>query len=68
MESLSELDYLVLYTKLSSYLWAHKSGRAGFTDRSTGLLVGQACLSGTAETLVDGDPGVPMSLKPSIDV
>jgi hypothetical protein len=23
MESLSELDYLVLYTKLSSCLWAH---------------------------------------------
>jgi hypothetical protein len=68
MESLSELDYLVLYTKLSSCLWAHKSGRAGFTDRSAGLLVGQAYLSGTAETLVDGDLGVPMSLKPSIDV
>jgi hypothetical protein len=56
MESLSELDYLVLYTKLSSCLWAHKSGRAGSTDRSEGLLVGQALLSGTAETLVGGDP------------
>jgi hypothetical protein len=28
----------------------------------------QARLSGTTETLVGGDPGVPMSLKPSIDV
>jgi hypothetical protein len=56
MESLSEMDYLVLYTKLSSCLWAHKSGRAGSTDRSTGLLVGWARLSGMAETLVGGDP------------
>jgi hypothetical protein len=61
MESLSELDYLVLYTKLSSHLWAHKLGRAGSTDRSACLLVGRALLSGTAETLVDGDPWVPMS-------
>jgi hypothetical protein len=68
MESLSELDYLVLYTKLSSCLWAHKSGRAGSTDRSAGLLVGQACLSGTVETLVGGDPWVPMSHKLPIDV
>jgi hypothetical protein len=56
MESLSELDYLVLYTKLSSRLWAHKSGRTGSTDKSVGLLVGPAHLSGTAETLVGGDP------------
>jgi hypothetical protein len=61
MESLSKLDYLVLYTKLSSCLWAHKSGRAGSTDRSTGVLVGWARLSGTAETLVGKDPWVPMS-------
>jgi hypothetical protein len=61
MESLSELDYLVLYTKLSLCLWAHKSGRAGSTDRSAGLLVGQARLSGTVETLVGGDPWVSMS-------
>jgi hypothetical protein len=61
MESLSELDYLVLYTKMSLCLWAHKSGRAGSTDRSAGLLVGQTRLSGTAETLVGGDPWVPMS-------
>jgi hypothetical protein len=33
-----------------------------------GLLVGQARLSGTAETLVSGDPWVPMSVKPPIDV
>jgi hypothetical protein len=50
-----------LYTKLSSCLWAHKSGRAGSTDRSAGLLVGRARLSGTAETLVGGDPWVRMS-------
>jgi hypothetical protein len=31
------------------------------TDRSTGLLVGRTHLSGTAERLVGGDPGVPMS-------
>jgi hypothetical protein len=61
MESLSELDYLVLYTELSSRLWAHKSSRAGSTDRSAGLLVGWARLSGTTETLVGGDPWVPMS-------
>jgi hypothetical protein len=63
MESLSELDYLVLYTKLSSCLWAHKSGRAGSTDRSAGLLVGRARLSRMAETLVGGDLWVPMSHK-----
>jgi hypothetical protein len=40
------------------------SGRGGPTDRSAGLLEGQACLSGTAETLVGEDPGVLMSLKP----
>jgi hypothetical protein len=68
MESLSELDYLVLYTKLSSCIWAHKSGQVGSTDRSVGLLVGRARLSGTAETLVSGDPWVPMSVKPPIDV
>jgi hypothetical protein len=31
-------------------------------DRLAGLLVGRARLSGTAETLVGGDPWVPMSL------
>jgi hypothetical protein len=67
MKSLSELDYLVLYTKLSSCLCAHMSGRAGSKDRSVGLLVGQARLSGMAETLVSGDPWVPMSVKPPID-
>jgi hypothetical protein len=61
MESLSELDCLVLYTKLSSCPWAHMSGRAGPTNRSAGLLVGRARLPGTAETLVGGDPWVPMS-------
>jgi hypothetical protein len=63
MEILSELDYLVLYTKLSSHLWAHKSGWAGSTNRSASLLVDRARLSGTAETLVGGDPWVPVSHK-----
>jgi hypothetical protein len=31
--------------------------------RSADLLVGRACLSGTAETLIGGDPWVPMSLS-----
>jgi hypothetical protein len=39
------------------------SGRAGPTDRLAGLLVGRARLSGTAETLVGGNPGVPMPLS-----
>jgi hypothetical protein len=60
-ENLSELVCLVLYSKLSSCPWAHMSGRAGPMDRSAGLLVGRARLSGTAETLVGGDPWVPMS-------
>jgi hypothetical protein len=62
-ESLSELVCLVVYFKLSSCPWAHMSGRAGPTDRTAGLLVGQACQSGTAETLVGGDPWVPMSVS-----
>jgi hypothetical protein len=61
MESLFELVCLVLYSKLSSYPWAHTLGRAGPTDRSAGLLVGRARLSGTVETLAGGDPWVPMS-------
>jgi hypothetical protein len=68
MECLSELDYLVLYTKLSSRLWIHKSGWVGSTDRSAGLLVGWARLSGTAETLVGGDLWVHLSHKPPINV
>jgi hypothetical protein len=36
-----------------------RSGRP--TDRSTCLLVGRTHLSGTAVSLVSGDPGVPMS-------
>jgi hypothetical protein len=68
MESLSELDCLALYSKLSSCPWTHMSGRGGPTDRSAGLLVGPARLSGTAETMVGGDPGVHMSLKPPINV
>jgi hypothetical protein len=48
--------------------WVHMSGRGGTTDRSTGLLKGRAHLSRTTENLVGGDRGVPMSLKPPIDV
>jgi hypothetical protein len=33
----------------------------GPTDRSAGLPVGRTHLSGTAVSLVGGDPGVPMS-------
>jgi hypothetical protein len=40
----------------------------GPTDRSVGLLVGRAYLSGTAVSLVGGDPGVPMSHKPPSEV
>jgi hypothetical protein len=40
----------------------------GPTDRSMGLLAGRARLSGTTETLVGGDPWVPMFLKLPIDV
>jgi hypothetical protein len=64
MESLSELDCLVLYTKLSSCPWAHMSARAGPTNRSTGPLVGRARLSGMAETLVGGDLWVPCLTSP----
>jgi hypothetical protein len=35
----------------------------GPTDRSKGLLVGRTYLSGTAVSLVGGDPGVSMSHK-----
>jgi hypothetical protein len=38
------------------------------TCRSAGLLAGRVLLAGTSGTLVGGDPWVPMSLKPSIDV
>jgi hypothetical protein len=43
-----------------------RSGRP--TDRSAGLLVGWTYLSGTAMSLVGGDPGVPMSHKPPSEV
>jgi hypothetical protein len=35
------------------------------TVRSTGLLVGRTHLSGMVVSLVGGDPGVPLSHKPS---
>jgi hypothetical protein len=41
---------------------------SGPTCRSTGLLAGQVHLTGTSRILVGGDPGVPMSHKPPIDV
>jgi hypothetical protein len=40
----------------------------GLTDRSAGLLLGRTDLSGTAVSLVGGDPGVPMSHKPPSEV
>jgi hypothetical protein len=40
----------------------------GPTDRSAGLLVGRTHLSGTAVSLVSGDPGMPMSHKPRSEV
>jgi hypothetical protein len=36
-------------------------GQLGPLDRSAGLLVGRTHLSGTAVSLVGGDPGVPIS-------
>jgi hypothetical protein len=41
---------------------------SGSTCRSAGLLAGRVHLIGTSWTLVRGDPWVPMSLKPPIDV
>jgi hypothetical protein len=67
-ESLSDLVCLVLYSKLSSCPWAHMLGQAGPIDMSVGLLASRARRSGTVETLVGGDPWVPMSLNPQIDV
>jgi hypothetical protein len=40
----------------------------GPTNRSAGLLLGRTHLSGTAVSLVGGDPGVPMSHKPPSEV
>jgi hypothetical protein len=40
----------------------------GPTNRSGSLLVGRTYLSGTAVSLVGGDPGVPMSHKPPSEV
>jgi hypothetical protein len=50
MERLSKLDYLVLYTKLSSCLWAHKSGRAGSREGGSSGRSGPPIGNG-------GDPG-----------
>jgi hypothetical protein len=41
----------------------HQLGRLSPLDRSASLLVGRTYLSGTAVSLVGGDPGVPMSHK-----
>jgi hypothetical protein len=74
--ALIRLDYLVSHVKLSSRLdkvvWSifWKVSRrscgpptrsVGPTNRSAGLLVGRTHLSGTAVSLVGGDPAVPMS-------
>jgi hypothetical protein len=56
---LSCLARQAVFTSLGPHV---KSSR--HTDRSAGLLVGRTHLSGTAVSLVGGDPGVPMSHKP----
>jgi hypothetical protein len=63
--ALIRLDCLVLHAKLSSgpHVRSDKT-----TNRSVGLLVGRTHLSGTAVSLVGGDPGVSMSHKPPRDV
>jgi hypothetical protein len=43
-------------------------GRLGPLVRSASLLVGRTYLSGTAVSLVGGDPEVPMSHKPPSEV
>jgi hypothetical protein len=65
-ESLSELVYLVLYSKLSSCPRAHMSGRAGPTDRSAGLLVGRACLPGQLRPWSVGTKGYPCLSSPRL--
>jgi hypothetical protein len=59
----------------SSGIWIRSSKVVGVVDkisgptcRSVGLLAGQVHLTGTSGTLVGGDPWIPMSLKPPIDV
>jgi hypothetical protein len=67
--TLIRLDILDLYAKLSSRLdkvvwgvfWKVFKRSFGPPTRSVGLLVGRTHLSGTAVSLVDGEPGVPMS-------
>jgi hypothetical protein len=80
--SLIRLDCLVLHAKLSSHLdkvvWGIfwkvfrrscglPTRSVGPTNRSASLLVGRTHLSGTAVSLVGGDPGVPMSHKKAYD-
>jgi hypothetical protein len=81
--ALIRLDYLVLYAKLSSRMdkvvrgifskffrrsCGPRTRSVRPTNRSAGLLVGRTHLSGTAVSLVGGDPGVPMSHKPPSEV
>jgi hypothetical protein len=83
LAALIRLDCLVLHTKLSSHLdkvaWGifwkvfrrscgPPTRSVGPTNRSAGLLVGRTYLSGTAVSLVSGDPGVPISHKPPSEV
>jgi hypothetical protein len=80
--ALIRLDCLVLHAKLSSHLdkvvWGIfwkvfrrscglPTRSVGPTNRSASLLVGRTHLSGTAVSLVGGDPGVPMSHKKAYD-
>jgi hypothetical protein len=77
--ALIRMDFLVLHAKLSfrldKVIWGIfwkvfkrscglPTRSVGPTDRSVGLLVGRTYLSGTAVSLVGGDPEVPMSHKP----
>jgi hypothetical protein len=50
-----------IFWKVFRRLCGPPTRSVGPTDRSVGLLVGWTQLSGTAVSLVGGDPGVPMS-------
>jgi hypothetical protein len=63
-------DQLVwgIFWKVSKRSCGPPTRSVGPTDRVAGLLVGWTHLSGTAVSLVGGDPGVPMSHKPPSEV
>jgi hypothetical protein len=57
-----------IFWKVFRRSYGLRTRSVGTIDRSAGLLVGQTHLSGTAVSLVGGDPGVPMSHKPPREV